>query len=557
MLRKEELILGKKLLIVLITFFILTNFILSEDLSFLEIDFLGEKTKILTTLKEKDSEVYIPLPLFSSTFKYEFKVDGSKIYLYRSEKVLFIGVVGEKKAILEEKAVNLFNPIIRENNIIYFPISSFFRISGYRTYLKDKTLYIVNELSTVEYSKGNLEIVFKSKSLIEFKTFILNNPSRFVIDLLNVVFINNKGEVKPNDPVIKSIRFSQFNVTPYIVRVVIEFRKEIVKPDIVKDAGKLILKFPIRTSEDNIKNLKLTDLSWENTKEGLTFFLKFSDSDFTYTKKFLPNPPRYYYDFPNTVLGLTYTEVLLKEGPINSVRIGERKEEGNSLRVVFETYTESININEEIYTGTLKITVSSSIEENLIKTENKQFTIFVDPGHGGNDPGAVLSDIKEKDLNLKVSLLLADKLTKRGYRVLLTRDKDISVSLDDRVKYINENLNSSNFKDNSILISIHTNAAFSSDVKGIEVCYATDFSEKLVKAILETFKKRDLIVRRAIKGKFYVLSRVSIPSVIIEMGFITNEDDRKLLLSEDFQVKLVDIIIEALEEYIKGVGGNE
>jgi N-acetylmuramoyl-L-alanine amidase len=548
----------KRFLFVLFFVFILlaNNYILSDELSFLEVDYLGEKIKILTTLKEINNEIYIPLPLFSSTFGYAYKQVADEIHLYDSNNEIFIAKVGEKKVILHGRNGVLVNPILKEGDIVYFPLSSFYRLIGYRAYLKNKTLYIVNEISNVDYSKGILTINFKGKSQINFNTLNLSAPPRFVIDLQNVVFIDNKGEINLNDPYIKSIRYSQFNVAPYVVRVVVEFKNQIMTPEIKKDLGKLILKFPVKYGEnDGQEMVRLYDLSWEENADTLNFFLRFSDN-FTYTKNFLPNPNRYYYDISNAESSLTYTSIIIQRDPIISVRIGERTKEDYSLRVVFETYTES-DISEEVYSNTLKISFKVSKKGNLIRENSINYTVFVDPGHGGSDPGAIYGELKEKDINLKVSLKLAEKLKNKGYIVYLLRENDITLSLDDRVKFINDKINSNNLLlSSSILISIHTNAAFSPDVRGIEICYANDISESLVKTFIEVFNSNDLMVRRSIKGKFYVLSRVSIPSVIVEMGFITNEFDRNLLLNDEYQDKLIDKIIEVIDKYVEG-GKNE
>jgi N-acetylmuramoyl-L-alanine amidase len=229
------------------------------------------------------------------------------------------------------------------------------------------------------------------------------------------------------------------------------------------------------------------------------------------------------------------------------------------MRLVFETYTDSVQTVEEIGQNELKISFKkekSSSEEN--KLENINYTIFIDPGHGGSDPGAIYGDIKEKDINLKVSLKLAEKLKQKGYNVILTRSDDSNISLDDRVKIVNTSINlNNNLATSSLLISIHSNAAFSTDVRGIEICYANDLSEGLVNILFSVFNSGNFLIRRSIKGKFYVLSRVSIPSVIIEMGFLTNDEDRKLLLNDEYQDKLIEKIIEAIELYRKGEVKNE
>ncbi|HPU44547.1 MAG TPA: N-acetylmuramoyl-L-alanine amidase, partial [Dictyoglomaceae bacterium] len=127
-----------------------------------------------------------------------------------------------------------------------------------------------------------------------------------------------------------------------------------------------------------------------------------------------------------------------------------------------------------------------------------------------------------------------------------------TISLDDRVSFINRYLNTENdLLERAVLISIHANAAVSSEARGIEILYANESSAELAKVIANTLG-RDFFVRRNIMGKFYLLSRVPIPGVIIETGFLTNEEDRKLLLSEEFQNKLIEKIIKALENYTKG-----
>ncbi|WP_041723258.1 N-acetylmuramoyl-L-alanine amidase [Dictyoglomus thermophilum] len=551
-----------------ILFLLVSNYILGNELSFLEIDYLGERVKILTTLKEINNDIYIPLPLFSSTFGYFYKQIDDKVYFYESNNEFFVAKIGEKKVSLYGKSAALINPLLKEDNTVYFPLSSFYRLLGYRVYLKNNILYIVNELSGVKYSKGVLTINLRGKSKINFNTLNLDSPPRFVLDLQSVVFIDNKGEVKLNDPYIKSIRYSQFTVAPYVVRVVIEFKKQVLEPNIKKELGKLILEFPLKYGGDEEKNdsknfVKLSDMTWKEEDNTLNFFLIFSDT-FTYTKNFLPNPPRYYYDVLDAESALTYTSISIQKEPVNLVRIGEKLEDSRKLRIVFETYTDTVYLTEEVYSNTLKISFRIPKKEENLSNNNSlteknstRYTVFIDPGHGGSDPGAIYGDIKEKDINLKVSLKLAEKLRNKGYIVYILRENDISLSLDDRVSFINKKINLDNvLLASSILISIHTNAAFSSDVRGIEVCYANDLSEGLVKTIVDIFNSNGFVVRRAIKGKFYVLSRVPIPSVIIEMGFITNDVDRSLLLNEDYQDKLIDKIIEAVEKYFEG-GKNE
>jgi len=543
----------------------LSAIILGEEPSSLEINFLGEKTKILTVLKIKDSEIYMPLPLFASTFKYDFSQENNKVVLYREKKEVFSANIGDKKCIINKKETTLLYPIIRED-VIYFPLSSFFRLLGYRIYLKENTIFIVHEVLEIKYSKNLLSIAFKAESPVEVKTLVLQNPSRLVIDLLNTVYINNKGEIIPKDANIKNIRFSQFNVAPYIVRVVIEFKDKIPNYDIKLNDGNIYVRFlgnditeeKTQKQNTNVQSV-LTDLKWKEEKDSVDFFLTFLGTYTFQEKKILYDPPRIYYDFIGSTFSLTSQELTINVYPVKILRFGLRDEGKKIMRLVFETYTDSIQTAEEIGENALKISFRKealSSEEN--KLENNDFTIFIDPGHGGTDPGAIYGDIKEKDINLKVSLKLAETLRQKGYNVILTRSDDSNISLDDRVKIVNSSINlNNNLITSALFISIHSNAAFSNDVRGIEICYATDLSERLVNMLFNIFNSSGFLVRRSIKGRFYVLSRVPIPSVIIEMGFLTNDEDRKLLLRDEYQDRLIEKIIEAIELYRKGEVKNE
>ncbi|MDO5795050.1 MAG: N-acetylmuramoyl-L-alanine amidase, partial [Turicibacter sp.] len=80
-----------------------------------------------------------------------------------------------------------------------------------------------------------------------------------------------------------------------------------------------------------------------------------------------------------------------------------------------------------------------------------QKVIVIDAGHGGSDPGSIKGDILEKDINLKISFQLKRQLEKKGYRVVMTRQEDLSLSLSQRAKLANQSKG-------DLLVSIHQNS---------------------------------------------------------------------------------------------------
>ena len=176
--------------------------------------------------------------------------------------------------------------------------------------------------------------------------------------------------------------------------------------------------------------------------------------------------------------------------------------------------------------------------------------VVLDPGHGGSDSGAIGGGYYEKTLNLEVAKLVAEKLTKKNVYVYMTRSKDTTVSLEDRTNYSNE-INP------DIYVSIHTNSTVQEDSYGVETHYYKDDSYSLAQLIHSKFassknlKKWDTKDRGVIKSRFYVINHTEAPSVLIEIGFISNTQEREKLLTKERQEQIADSIADGILEYLK------
>jgi len=184
-------------------------------------------------------------------------------------------------------------------------------------------------------------------------------------------------------------------------------------------------------------------------------------------------------------------------------------------------------------------------------------TIYLDAGHGGKDPGAFYKDIYEEDINLSITLKLRDKLESLGAIVYLTRDGDYDLStpnaylrkrsdLGNRASMIN----SSNV---DIYLSLHLNSSENSSWKGAQAFY-DDINEKN-KFIAETFQEyfnKYLNSKRSVKeiSNLYMYKRITKPGLLLELGFISNPNERYLLNQENYQEKIVNILSECLIEIL-------
>lgn len=193
-----------------------------------------------------------------------------------------------------------------------------------------------------------------------------------------------------------------------------------------------------------------------------------------------------------------------------------------------------------------------SAEEPMLKNK----TIYIDPGHGGRDPGAIYKDIKESDINLQISKYLKEELENNGAQVYLTRIGDYDLSennarnhkkndLTARARLINES-------NCDMYISIHLNSDPSPTWNGIQIFY-TDNNENN-KKIAETIKEQLKIKRKTKELKnMYLFEKISQPGILIEAGFISNPNDRYKLKQSEYQQELSKNITEGIIKYFKNM----
>ena len=175
----------------------------------------------------------------------------------------------------------------------------------------------------------------------------------------------------------------------------------------------------------------------------------------------------------------------------------------------------------------------------------KNRVVVIDPGHGGLDTGALRGLTLEKDLTLSIALKIRDILKEAGMKkVLMTRNTDKTMSLEERVEYANN-------KDADIYVSIHINASVKSEIKGIETHYYTQSGYNVAQVIhKELMENVDAEDRGLFKSKFYVINHTKAPAVLLELGFISNEQERSSLTSDERQTDSAQAIADGIINYL-------
>ncbi|MGI2901746.1 N-acetylmuramoyl-L-alanine amidase [Tolypothrix sp. VBCCA 56010] len=173
--------------------------------------------------------------------------------------------------------------------------------------------------------------------------------------------------------------------------------------------------------------------------------------------------------------------------------------------------------------------------------------VMIDPGHGGKDSGAVgIGGLQEKNIILPISQKLARILQQSGVQVILTRNSDYFVSLQGRVDLADR-------ANADVFISIHANSAGSErpDVSGLETYYydsGLGLARIVHNSILRSVNVRDRGVRRA---RFYVLRKSSMPSILVETGYMTGREDIAKLRNSQYQNQMAEAIARGVLQYLK------
>ena len=210
---------------------------------------------------------------------------------------------------------------------------------------------------------------------------------------------------------------------------------------------------------------------------------------------------------------------------------------------------------------------NTSSDELPFATSNYQKVIFLDPGHGGKDPGAQYLGLKEKDLNLQVSQQLKTKLESLGYTVIMSRSTDVFVD------FVTERSRMSNETNADMFISIHFNATghgLDSGEDGIQTYmyqptgnipsvinkkwhdnptrlkYSYKLGSYIHQSVLATTQAKDAGL---LAKSFAVLRETNKPAVLLELGYMDDSKESQKIRTKEYQQKLVDGIVQGIQQY--------
>ena len=205
--------------------------------------------------------------------------------------------------------------------------------------------------------------------------------------------------------------------------------------------------------------------------------------------------------------------------------------------------------------NSLKSVTQSQPEGTDVKQTSNSLqgkTIVVDPGHGGSNPGAVANGTRESDHNLAVSLALQDKLRKAGAKVVMTRTADTTVAPEGNSlsTELQKRVDIAEANQADLFVSIHANSNPDNKIAGAMTFFSQSGSEPLAKDIQSALVSATGAKDRGVHAAtFHVLRNTSMPSVLVETGFLTNAEEAALLRNDVYRSKIVQGIFNGVVQY--------
>ncbi|GAB6181839.1 hypothetical protein JCM14036_31580 [Desulfotomaculum defluvii] len=263
----------------------------------------------------------------------------------------------------------------------------------------------------------------------------------------------------------------------------------------------------------------------------------------------LKNPDRIVFDLTDTAQRVT-ADPEIESQFLDAIKLGIHP--NNVARVVLQLKDRSTTAYEAkqeedklIITLTKREAPLPAVGYTHKVVNGQSNVVVIDPGHGGKDVGTIgASGRWEKTVNLGISQKLKSILESHGFTVVMTREDDGSfLSLDERVQLANKT-------DPLCFISIHANAAANSSVTGLET-YSFYGSDKTLANLVQSaiLVRTNQVNRKVKEAGFYVIKYTKMPSVLVETGFISNQQEDSFLFDANNQMLIAEAIADAVVQF--------
>lgn len=386
--------------------------------------------------------------------------------------------------------------------------------------------YFLEDLSLL-VRKEEIKVNIKTSSPAKYQVVQVDDR-KLIVDFENAILKTEKRKLSGDGNLVKEIFLEQVNANT--VRLSLS---------LLKDEELFIFPAPDNPHLLQIRKVQaITGINWLNTKQGSRLVIE-SDGELTAKVEKLADANRIRID-------LAYARV--NPGLILPEISGDQ---GKTLQLeTISPHQIRLEMDLHYFLSYRKEFSSDKRQLRIFLTPSPLVnkTFIIDPGHGGQDNGAMgKRGTLEKELNLEVSLRLKDLLEAAGAEVVLTRFDDVFISLYERAFL-------ANFLMADFFISIHTNSHTKVKAEGIEVFYYPNppHARLLAKNILDALARETGLKKLTVKtNNFAVIRETQMPGVLLELGFISNPQEELTLRTDDFKNNAAQGIFKGIIDYLK------
>lgn len=436
---------------------------------------------------------------------------------------------------------------------VYVPAQAVFSALGAWTKFEDadRTLYVssqIRSLTTLVVADA-LQVRVDATGPVQVETNVLSSPDRLVVDFLHAALRTQERELSINGAGVTRIRTAQFQIKPYVSRMVFDLAQP-VEVRVTTSTTSYLVTLEVRPKgqvtstggppaeprdPSQAAAAKIMGVKFEESGQAGRLVIEGTNTMEYKVREFV-YPDRLAIDIQNAVF-IPIKQEFAVDGPsIVSIRAAQFTADPPITRVVV-ILKRKMNYLVSQSDGRLRIEINAYTGRGHI--------VALDPGHGGRDPGAVgPTGLRESDAVLDIALRVRELLQRDGIRVVMVRETDATVELPDRPRLARE-------AGATIFVSLHANAHARTAVNGSETYYLTPQSLALAQMIQDELGIVLGIPSRGIKtANFVVLRDSGIPSVLVEAAFISHADDEAHLRDATFRQRIAQAIHKGINRFL-------
>lgn len=533
----------------------------------------GHRKYLPTAPFEKDGQLWIPVAFYQRlglVVKKEerryLKMDWEADYLVGVENINYQGrpafiLIGSKpfqhksfllvdpdRLVLDLSGLKLhwaFDGAVNENNIVKKVrfsqsqdnalrlVFDLYRLAGYKLIpdpeRPNQLIVVFNyfiETASLFKKDNERKVYIKASAPAKYQVTSYEEPRRMVIDFEGATLGGKAESLEGDGQWIKSVRMSQFD--PGTVRVVF---------DLAGSTPCFVLPAPEDPNLVEIRSVQaVTKVNWAQEGDGGRLVIE-SDGQLVENVHKLSKSFQFQVDLSYSQFEPSIVLPVIKSDQIKGLRLVQVNPELARIELDFNYYFGYV---QELSKDRRKLTL------HFKRSPIAGKSIVLDAGHGGVDMGACgRQGTREKDINLEVTMILKELLEEAGAKVILTRTDDSFISLYER-PYL------ANYIFCNLFISIHSNNHTNFNVNGIEVYHHSGRPDAklLAEKVINRLVAKTRLSSRGVKANDFCVTReTQMPSILIELGYLSNYQEESILRTSEFRTKAAEAIFEGIMEF--------